>query len=57
MKNNRLQHDDRRQGNVTFNFPIKDSHGAVIKHCRREVPNRRIDYIKAEWIKEIVISS
>ena len=56
MKNNRLQNNDRRQSKVTLNFPTKDSHGAIIKQCRRKVPNRRIDYIKAEWIKEIVIT-
>ena len=56
MKNNRLQNDDRRQSKVTLCFPTRDSHGAIIKKCRRKVPNRRIDYIKAEWIKEIVIS-
>ena len=56
MKNNGLQNDDRRESKVMLSFPTKDSHGAIIKECRRKVPNRRIDYIKAEWIREIVIS-
>ena len=56
MKNNRLQNNDRRQSNVMLSFPARDSHGAIIKKCRRKFPNRRIDYIKAEWIREIVIT-
>ena len=55
MKKNRLQNNDRRQNNVTLSFPTKDSHGEIIKECRRRKPNRRIDKIDVEWIDEIVI--
>ncbi len=55
MKNNRLRNDDRRKSNVMLSFPTKDSHGEIVKECRRKIPYRRIDNIKVEWIEEIVI--
>ena len=53
--NKRFRNDDRRQNDVALSFPTKDSNGEIIKECRRKIPNRRIDNIKAEWIDEIVI--
>ena len=55
MRNKRYQFGDRRHGNNMPRAPFKDSNGATIKDCRRKLPDRRIDNIRAEWINEIVI--
>ena len=56
MRNKRFQFDDRRQNEDMPNVPFKDSNGATIKECRRKIPDRRIDNIRAEWINEFAIS-
>ena len=55
MRNNRVLLADRRHNSDMSRVPFKDSHGATIKECRRKILNRRINYIKADWIKEIAI--
>jgi hypothetical protein len=55
VRNNRVLLAGRRHNSDMSRVPFKDSHGATIKECRRKILDRRINYIKAEWIKEIVI--
>jgi len=55
MRNKRFQFGDRRQNEDMPNIPFKDSNGATIKECRRKLPDRRIDNIRAEWINESAI--
>ena len=56
MKDNRLRKNDRRQNKGMPSFPFKDGRGATIRECRRNIPERRINNLQAEWIDEIVIS-
>ena len=56
MKNKRLRDGDRRQNKGMPSFPFKDSSGATIRECRRNIPERRINDIQVEWIDETVIS-
>ncbi|MCK5498668.1 MAG: hypothetical protein KAI77_05675 [Gammaproteobacteria bacterium] len=56
MKDNKLRNEDRRKNNGTFSFPFKDSNGATIRECRREIPDRRINNMQAERADEIVTS-
>jgi hypothetical protein len=51
----KFQFGDRRQNSDTPSFPFKDSNGATVRECRREIPDRRINSIKSEWIDEVVI--
>jgi hypothetical protein len=55
MKNRRFPLGDRRQNNDMPSFPFKDSNGATVRECRREIPDRRINSIQAEWVDEVVI--
>jgi len=55
MRNKRYQFSNRRLSNNMPRVPFKDSNGATIKDCRRKIPDRRLDNIRAEWINEIVI--
>ena len=55
MKNKRFQYGDRRQNNDKPRAPFKDSNGKLILGCRRQIPDRRIENIHAEWIGETVI--
>ena len=55
VRNKRVLLADRRHNSDMSRVPFKDSHGATIKECRRKILNRRINYIKADWIKEIAI--
>ena len=55
IKDKRVRSEDRRQNEVMPRVPFKDSNGATITECRRQVPDRRIDNIHAEWINETVI--
>ena len=50
--NKRFWLGDRRQNNVTLSFPTRDSNGAIMKECRRRIPDRRIANIQVEWINE-----
>jgi len=56
MDNRRTRHDDRRQNKDMPRVPFKDSNGITIKECRREIPDRRIGNIQAEWVDEVVIN-
>jgi len=53
--NKRIQLGDRRQKEDMPRVPFKDSNGATINACRRKLPDRRINSIHGEWIKEILI--
>ena len=55
MSNKRFQFGDRRQNEDMPTVPFKDSNGATIKECRRLLPDRRINSMHGDWIKEIVI--
>ena len=55
MKSRRFPPCDRRKNSGTLSFPFKDSIGVTVRECRREIPDRRINSIKAEWVDEIVI--
>jgi len=55
MKNRRFQSSDRRQNNDKPRTPFNDNNGKLILGCRRQIPDRRIDNIHAEWINEIMI--
>ena len=55
MRNKRSEFSNRRQEYVMPGVPFKDSNGAIIKDCRRKIPDRRINNLQAEWIDEIVI--
>jgi hypothetical protein len=56
MKNNKIRNEDRRQNNGTLSFPFKDSNGATIRECRREITDRRIYNMQAEQTDEAVTS-
>ena len=55
MRDKRLQLNDRRRDKDMPEVPFKDSNGTTIKESRRQIPDRRIGNIEAEWIDEIVI--
>ena len=55
MKHKRLLFSDRRLGKDMPSVPFKDSNGVTIKECRREIPDRRLNNIHAEWSNEVVI--
>ena len=55
MSNKRFQFGDRRQNEDKSRVPFMDSNGATIKECRRLLPDRRINSMHGDWIKEIVI--
>ena len=55
MRDNRSRSGDRRLNKDMPVVPFKDSNGATIKECRRRIPDRRIDGIRAEWIDDIVL--
>ena len=54
MTKKRSKFGDRRQDMGIPRIPFKDSTGATIRECRREIPDRRIGNIHAEWIDEVV---
>jgi len=55
MENKRFQFGDRRESNDKPLAPFKDGNGKLILGCRRILPDRRINSLRAEWIDEIVI--
>ena len=55
MRDKRSRSGDRRLDKDMPIVPFKDSNGATIKECRRRIPDRRIDSIRAEWIDDIVL--
>jgi len=55
MANKRFQFGDRRENSAMPRVPFKDSSGAIIKECRRKIPDRRVSNIQSEWVDEIVI--
>jgi hypothetical protein len=55
MINKRSRFGERRRYSEMLRVPFKDSNGVTITECRRQIPDRRIDNIHAEWINEIVI--
>jgi hypothetical protein len=50
MINKRSEFGDRRYQEDMLRVPFKDSHGVMIKECRRKIPERRIGNIQAEWL-------
>jgi hypothetical protein len=44
----------KQNHHTTPSFPFKDSNGVTVRGCRREIPDRRINSIQAEWIDEVV---
>jgi hypothetical protein len=53
--NNRFRIGDRRLDRAMPKLPFKDSNGAIIKECRRTIPDRRLGNIQVEWIEEVMI--
>ena len=47
MRNKRTEFNNRRKNDEIPAVPFKDSNGATIKECRRKIPDRRIDNIRA----------
>jgi hypothetical protein len=56
MRNKRFRLSDRRQNSDIPNAPFKESNGATKMKCHRNIPDRRINNIQAEWVNEIVIN-
>ena len=56
MKTMKLQPGNRRQFSGMPQLPFKDSHGVTIRVCRRRVPDRRIDRVRAERINEAMFA-
>jgi hypothetical protein len=52
MNDKRIRPDDRRNSLETPEFPFHDSHGELIEHDRRRVPDRRINNIEVEEIEQ-----
>ena len=50
MINKRSEFGERRQDKDMPRVPFKDSHGATITECRRQIPDRRLNNIQAEWL-------
>jgi len=55
MRNKRVRIGDRRQLETLPRVPFKDSNGVIVRESRRQIPDRRLDGIQAEWIDEIVL--
>lgn len=55
-KSMRPQPGNRRLFSGVPQFPLKDSNGATIRECRRRVPDRRIDRVRAEMINDAMFS-
>jgi hypothetical protein len=53
MINKRSEFGDRRQNGEMPIVPFKDSHGVIIKECRRKISGRRMNNIQGEWIDEL----
>jgi len=50
MRTKRSEFGKRRQNECMLRVPFKDSHGAIIKECRRKIPDRRLSNIQVEWL-------
>ena len=51
-----LKPGNRRQFSGKPQFQFVDSNGAIIRECRRRVPDRRIDRVRAERINDVLFS-
>ena len=56
MKVMSLQPGNRRQFSGMQQVPFEDSNGVTIRECRRRVPDRRIDRVRAERINEAMFA-
>jgi hypothetical protein len=52
MTDKRIRQNDRRNRLDTPEFPFRDSRGKLVKHDRRQMPDRRLNNIEVEEIEE-----
>jgi len=50
QENKRTRFGNRRLNSGIPGVPLKDRSGTIIKECRRETRDRRIDNIQAAWV-------